>query len=61
MDTWLDVDQVFKIKERVKNKIFGTKDLYFFFGFTMGEKERNPSFLSVILRVPLVGIRRAKN
>ena len=56
--------QFFKIKDRVKNKVFGIKDFHFS-GLTMGEKERekemNPSLFSVILEVPSIRIRQAKN
>ena len=64
VDTWRDLGQIFKIKYRVKNQVFGTKDLDFS-SLTVGEKEgenyKNLSLLSAILRVPSVGIRRAKN
>ena len=60
VDTWSDVSQVFKIKDGVKNEVFGTKDLYFS-GLTMGEKagekERNPNLLFAILGVLSVEIR----
>ena len=55
VDSWCDVGQVFQIKDRVKNQVFGTKDLDFV-GLTVGEKkgekERNPSLLLAILGAP---------
>ena len=56
--------QFLKIKDRVKNQVFGTKYLYFF-GLSMeekeGEKEMNPSLLLTILEVHSIGNCRAKN
>ena len=60
VDTWRDMSQVFEIMNRVKNQMFGENISFFFSGLNMGEKEgekeRNPSLLLAILRVPSVGI-----
>ena len=52
--------QVFKIMDRVKNQMFGG-NISFFSSLSVGEKERNPSFLLAILEVLSIEIRQAKN
>ena len=53
---WRDVSQVFKVIDRVKKIICWDKIFGFFAGLNLGEKEgekeRNPSLFSVILKVP---------
>ena len=63
MDTWRDVSQVFKIRSRVKNQGFWHK--YFTFCWFEHERERGrekkSKFISMIHKVPSIGIRQAKN
>ena len=49
MDTWRDMSQVFKIINRVKNQMFGTKYLSFLLVSNLGEKggEREKSKISL--------------
>ena len=65
VDMWRDVSQVFKVIDRVKQIRCGDKISGFSSSLSVGEKEgekeRNPSLLSAILEVPLVGIGQAKN
>ena len=64
VDTWRDVNQVFKVIDMVKNKVLDK--IYGFsaslnVGEKEGDKEINPSLLSMILGLLSIGIRQAKN
>ena len=64
VDTWRNVGQVLKIKDKVRKIKFLGENISFS-GLAVveqeGEEERSPSLLLAILGVQSVGIHRAKN